>query len=836
MTTLSRLTEDRINTLVASVVFLFTLAVYTVTMTPTVPFWDSGEYIATSYILGVPHAPGTPLYVLLGRMFTFLPFGNIAQRVNWFSALSSAVAVLFTYLIAVKVTRKILPVSEGPVNRHLAYLSGVVGALMAAFATTFWDNAVEAEVYAPSCALMAFVIWLALRWEERGEQGNEDGLLLVITYMVGLGVGIHLGVAVAAWATVIFVFTCRPGYLARWDYLGWALVTLSLATGVHMAAFLVAPIVLVLTLGLWLLTGKLRRLAMWSAILFMLGVSVHLFLIIRSNLDPIINEAAPKTWDALWKMLIRDQYKPPPITERKADFGYQFDTMYLRYMWWNFTLFFVKGKAFYQLPILLAAAGAVVHLLRERRTGLLLGVLFMLLGPAMVVYLNFRVGEVRERDYFFVQHFMFLAIWVGVGGAWFVSWLVRQFRSLSTQQFAATAASSALVAMAVLPLGTNFHQHDRRGFYVARDYAHNMLVGLEPNAIVLTNGDNDTFPLWYIQEVENFRKDVRVVNLSLLNTDWYIKQLRDLEPKVPISFTDAQLAVMQPYRAGNGRVMMIKDQAVENIIATNKWRLPLYLAVTVPETMELDRQLVMEGLVFRIQPAPTDRRIDLEKTLENLNRRYKYEGLLVQDPTDYASEFGTYDSTVYKDENATRLVQNYAAAFSRAALALFEEGRTEESLREMDKAEAISPYFPGIALAKGVLLEELGRMDDAVAHYAKMLERYHGDWQIAVRLGQALLNDGRIEESIQYFEMARRAAPAEYYPYQGLASAYYRLNRYEDAVGVLEQLAVQHPQDANIRAYIDELRRSIRAGEVPGAGGDTAQAPNGGASTNPNGN
>ena len=97
--------------------------------------------------------------------------------------------------------------------RYLAYVAGVVGAFMAAFATTFWDNAVEAEVYAASCALMAFVIWLVLRWEERADQPNADGLLLVITYLVGLGVGIHLGVAIAAWATVIYVFVTRPPYL-----------------------------------------------------------------------------------------------------------------------------------------------------------------------------------------------------------------------------------------------------------------------------------------------------------------------------------------------------------------------------------------------------------------------------------------------------------------------------------------------------------------------------------------------------------------------------------------------------------------------------------------------
>ena len=138
---------------------------------PNVPFWDAGEYIATSYILGVPHAPGTPLYVLIGRIFTLIPFGEVAQRVNWLSAFSSSLALLFVYLISVKVTRKIFPLEEDAAHRPVSYLAGLVGALVAGFATTFWDNAIEAEVYASSCAIMAFVVWLALRWQERLDEG-----------------------------------------------------------------------------------------------------------------------------------------------------------------------------------------------------------------------------------------------------------------------------------------------------------------------------------------------------------------------------------------------------------------------------------------------------------------------------------------------------------------------------------------------------------------------------------------------------------------------------------------------------------------------------------------
>ncbi len=669
-------------------------------------------------------------------------------------------------------------------------------------------------MYAASCALMAFVVWLVLRWEERLDLGDEDGLLLLITYLVGLGIGIHLGVAIAAWATVLFVAVCRPNYIFRWDYLGWALVTLSLATGIHVGAFLVAPVVLAITLLVWIVSGKLRKLAFWSSILFMVGVSVHLFLIIRANDHPMINEAAPDTWTALWKDLIRDQYKPPPIWDRKADFWYQFNTMYLRYMWWNFTLFFWKGRAFFQIPVLLLAAGAIVHFIKEKRTFAMMAVLYLLLGPALVLFLNFKVGEVRERDYFFVQNFQFMGPWVGLGAVWLVTWVRDQIRTPALQRASIGGLSALLVVMALLPVHTNWREHNRSGFYVARDYAYNMLIGLEPNAVIFTNGDNDTFPLWYLQEVEDVRKDVRVVNLSLLNTDWYIKQLRDLKPKVPISFTDAQIENLSPYRDRNGKIWLVKDIAVQDIIKTNDWKRPLYLAVTVPDQMGLDKQLTMEGLVFRIHQKPTDERIDVARTVNNLNHVYRYQGLVIRDST-AANGFGKFDSTVYKDDNATKLSQNYAAAFSRAAIALYQDGKTAEALNEMDKAEVVSPYFPGAALAKGVLLEQLGRNDEAIAHYKKMLARYPGEWEIAQRLGQLLLTTGKAEDSLQYFELAARLAPDQYYPYQGMVSADYQLGRYNDALDALQRLAVQHPEDKSIGQYIQQLRSSMAKGQLP---------------------
>src|SRR5512140_611041 len=173
------------NAVVGALVFLFALGVYAYCITPTVPYWDSGEFIATSYILGIPHPPGTPLYVLIGRLFTFLPIATVAVRVNFLSALSSAVAVLFTYLIIVRLINRSLK-DELADRPWLAWLGGAVGAFFMAFSPTFWDNAIEAEVYGGASAIMCFCVWLARYWWDRQDQPQNDRFLWLILYVLFL--------------------------------------------------------------------------------------------------------------------------------------------------------------------------------------------------------------------------------------------------------------------------------------------------------------------------------------------------------------------------------------------------------------------------------------------------------------------------------------------------------------------------------------------------------------------------------------------------------------------------------------------------------------------------
>ncbi|HAN18905.1 MAG: hypothetical protein A2X13_12085 [Bacteroidetes bacterium GWC2_33_15] len=246
----------------------------------------------------------------------------------------------------------------------------------------------------------------------------------------------------------------------------------------------------------------------------------------------------------------------------KYFFKYQIGHMYLRYFMWNFSgrqndiqshgemlngnwITGIKAidntlvgpqdnlpeglknhksrNVYYMLPFLLGLAGFYFQLRRHFNDFIVVFLLFILTGLAIVVYLNQYPLQPRERDYAYAASFYAYAIWIGLG-------LLSIYNFLKKKVNAVVSASLATIFCLIFVPGImakeNWDDHDRSDRYIARDYAANYLNSCAPNAILFTNGDNDTFPLWYAQEVEGIRTDVRVVNLSLLNTDWYIDQMK----------------------------------------------------------------------------------------------------------------------------------------------------------------------------------------------------------------------------------------------------------------------------------------------------------------------
>ena len=182
-----------LNKIIASVTFLFSLVVYIMTMAPTTSFWDCGEFIATSVIMGVPHPPGTPFYLLLGNFFSQLPtFSDIGARVNLISPIFSAFAVMFLYLIIVQLIEEWRGESKSFSDFLITYGSAFIGALTFAFTDSHWFNAVEAEVYSLSTFFTSIVVWLILQWSKNSGHSGNVRYILIIAYMFGLAIGIHL--------------------------------------------------------------------------------------------------------------------------------------------------------------------------------------------------------------------------------------------------------------------------------------------------------------------------------------------------------------------------------------------------------------------------------------------------------------------------------------------------------------------------------------------------------------------------------------------------------------------------------------------------------------------
>ena len=838
------------------VAFAVPLFVYIRTLTVTVPFWDSGEYIATSYILGLPHPPGNPVYTMLGRMLTLIPIASIAQRVNFMSALSSALACLFTYLVVVRILRRTFEDRfESGASWLACLVGGVTASFFVAFASSFWDSAIEAEVYSMSSALIAFCLWLSFRWWDRIDQPGNDKLLVLIAYVLAVSTGVHLGTILVGPGLLLLLAIIRPSYFTSGRFWASAVLLLGLLAALGIAeasGTSLSPLFLVVVIGglaafLVSRRDKLVRnnLATWWALATLVGFTVQLFLLLRSQDMPAINEGAPTTFAAWKDYLLRKQYGPSNPFDRRADVWFQISHMYLRYVGEQWKIVDKIGNLDLQsfwvrlvnmIPFALAFLGAWWNAQRDRKTFWFLLAQNVVMGPALIFYLNFTDHEVRERDYFFTNSYHFIAIWIGMGAAALLQSIADAVSPapakakpgtagepvampaaaagavdgpggpgflLPAAPAAAWVAALALIGFSALPARGGWYEHDRSGFWIAHDYAYNMLAPLAPNSIVMTNGDNDTFPLWYIQEVEHFRKDVRVVNMSLLNTPWYILQLKNLEPKVPFSFTDSEIEKLYPYLDDKtGQVVWVKDVAVRDMMKTNAFRRPVYLAVTVPDQMGFDKQLTLEGLVYRIQPAPTEKEIDLDTTIRNLYTVFKYRGLL--------DDKRNFDTKVYKDENAMRLVQNYSAAHVQVAYELQSRGRVPQAIQVLEDARKISPDFPG-------LLEYLGRLEDqngdpnrAEAYYREGMERFPDAPEFYFHLGTMAYRRGATEEAVRLLRRATELSQQYFDWFSALFTVLWQTGQRDQAIEVLRTWLRAHPEDQQTATEIQRFEDSLR--------------------------
>ena len=678
---------NKINRLISIVVAVLASAVYLVTIEPTASFWDCGEFIASSYKLEVGHPPGNPVFNLFARFFTlFTSAEHAAVAVNAMSAVCSGLTIFFLYLTIVHFGRRILEKRGRTLTKAAAvgiFGAGIVGAFAFCFSDTFWFSAVEAEVYAMSSLFTAIVFWAALKWEEQADEPYANRWLILICFLMGLSVGVHLLNLLTVPAIVFLIYykkTTKP--VTFWRAFG-VLAASGVVLGIILFGIIpylprfaagidrlfvngfgarfdvgaaVFMVVLLVVCFLLMLLFRKRGKALAHTITLMfttivIGYSIFTLTVIRASAGTPTNEYQPDNPYTLIRYLGREQYGDNPIlygqaytspyeikatpywtpldgkyyradnvdasypagtkmlfprmwngfdakykefykaytthpkTRRASIYGknvnfqmpsmgdnlrfffdYQVNYMYVRYFMWNFVgrqndlhgdtpgdvtsgnwesgikfidnarlgdqsegpdyIIHNRGKNHYFfLPLILGLIGFFFQLRHDPRNSWVTGLLFLLTGLAIVVYLNQPPFQVRERDYAYAGSFYVFAIWIGLGVMALQGWLEKLTKKEDGMPAAALAVALGLV-VPVLMGCQNWDDHDRSGRYTARDMAWNHLIGCAPNSLLVTHGDNDTFPLWYAQEVEGVRTDVRIVNSSLLGTDWYIDQMK----------------------------------------------------------------------------------------------------------------------------------------------------------------------------------------------------------------------------------------------------------------------------------------------------------------------
>jgi len=922
----------KIHIILGFLAFLIPLILYIYTMAPTTSFWDCGEFIATSYILGVPHPPGSPLFLLLGNVFSNIPFFNdIGARVNLISPIVSAFSVMFLYLIIVQLIEEFNGKLKDISNLIINNVSAFLAALTFAITDSHWFNAVEAEVYSLSTFFTAIVIWMILKWASLSKDSWNIRYLLLIAYMIGLAIGIHilnllalpfigliiyfkkydynfkglLLVMLLTLMTFIMIYSGiilgLPDIISKFNSLyiviiGIVLIVLSILF-LHISPFnspllpfskilSVFAIMFIMLISynkvfikssnaisndyanqlsviddtfLYYLSqqddsqGNYENLdyeyieslkkeraiilknqkifekkkekmnffgiLFWQSklvflgfiilligipiffymylyrdknesfqlplkvflscfLLIVIGYSSYTTIFIRANQHPRINENNPDNLDRALSYINREQYgaiksfdpksaiesstgghwrrwtndKKNPILSEQINFvwNYQIKEMYLRYFAWQFigrsdkqsdkawlindlngdpvgnrnidgVDFFRYG---FPLVFLFGLFGIYFHFKRDWKRALAVLSVFLATGLMLVLYLNQYDPQPRERDYSYVGSFLAFSIWVGLGISFIQQKIKEFFEDSNIASFISITVSCFIFMLMTFPMfAKDYKEHSRAGNYVAWDYGYNLLNSCEPDAIIFTNGDNDTFPLWYLQEVENIRKDVKVVNLSLLNTPWYIEQLEQESPELEFKFNhpglekdiykieeEYILSTQEGYRLCGERftgevpwstldcnlkisnntlqfkvpsfrqqVLRIQDYMILQIIKDFYDERPIYFAATVSENNQvgLGRYLQMEGMVYRLvhNKLPDDyvESINYDKMKFNLTQSELSN--IIKTGEDYRNaknknagiyRYRNLDNTeILFSDNIKRLVQNYRIGYLR---------------------------------------------------------------------------------------------------------------------------------------------------------------------------
>ncbi|MDD2856502.1 MAG: DUF2723 domain-containing protein, partial [Desulfuromonadaceae bacterium] len=452
--------------------FTIPFSIYMATLAPSVTFFDSGEFITAASSLGSAHSPGYPLFLMYSKLFSWIPLGNIAFRINVATAFSSSLACLMVYLLTTELLKRKNGLTENNFNRIAVKFAGLAAALSFAVTPRLWLQSNHDKPYPLLAFIAAIIFYILLKWQDEYRAGVErPSYIYVCTFLAGMSMGIH--------QTIVLLL---PAWFVMIIITDWRMIT------------------------------RVKELVLATAFA-MLGFSVHLYLPLRALTNPLLNWGDSKTLEQfLWHFLRKGYPAEPPVR--------------------NVSLLWAQIKAFsitHEFTWLGAAMLAIglCFLWRNCRvvfTAFVVSVASFLL--VIVGYFNTPMEVIFLTEEFFTPLYLLSAVIIGTGLFTIFSYAVS--KATMPEHFGFKLYSLLFLLFFSFPsllCALNYYENDQHDNYIAFDYAANSLRSLPENAIMFTWGDSGAFPLWYLQGIERLREDIDLPHTPHLVFEWYLDSM-----------------------------------------------------------------------------------------------------------------------------------------------------------------------------------------------------------------------------------------------------------------------------------------------------------------------
>ncbi|MBD3401865.1 DUF2723 domain-containing protein [candidate division GN15 bacterium] len=585
-----------------------------------------------------------------------------------------------------------------------------------------------------------------------------------------------------------------------------------------------------------IIIGVVRKDDRWKhaivmLVVAMIGFSVHVYIPVRSAQDPFINENDPsQSLEATIQFIERKQYGSESMVERMFERRGEWENQFGDYERMGFWGFFqeqygLTGPRFFLL-FMLGLFGVWEVVRRKPRIGLHLLLLLLITSVGLVLYMNFADGtrqlptgqdylEVRDRDYFFTGAFILFGMTIGIGVATLVDFVAQSVRKFSRPaRKIIVTATCVLFLLPVYAIAGNYYECDRSNNYVAYDYGFNLLMSADENAVLFTNGDNDTFPLWCLQEAYGLRKDVRVVNLSLANLDWYIKQLRDYMG-LELGWTDEEIGALRGYRFKDGSLYRISHQVIDAIYVNNYPRVPMNWAVTCSPGFRrirnepIDDRLELAGMKWSLQPSGTGMTVNVERSKELLtdSATFRFRGL--------------NDPSIYKNGTALRVTYNMAHTILMVADTLRRAGQLDEAVEMARLAVENIPHNRESVKYLAKLYADMGELDKLEALVQR--EPSPEKEEIAVFWARGLRTVDEHQRAQEILDSIIARHPNNESVFEELVKLHVEQQQLIELQVVLQRWLRQNPGHERAQSLLNRLEQEMIRMRMQSGGSDTGQ-------------